>query len=195
MFVLSQRLVGVPLMSLQTGSQVAETGEPIIDPRQLHIVAFYCEGPNLDSHPSVLHTEDIRETSDIGIIIDDSDKLMSPDGLVRLQEIIDFNFNLLGLPVLTEHGQKLGTVGDYAVDTVGFLIHKLHVKQSLLRSINSAELIIDRNQIIEVTNKHIIVKSAVVDAEERATQPAQIVPTALANPFRKPVQSIDQENH
>lgn len=182
-------------MSLQTGSEVAETGEPIIDPRQLHIVAFYCEGPTLDNHPSILHTEDIRETSDIGIIIDDSDDLMSPDGLVRLQEILDFKFKLLGLPVVTEHGQKLGTVGDYAVDTVSFLIHKLHVKQSLLRSINSAELIIDRNQIIEVTNKHIVVKSAVVEAEERATGTAQIVPSALANPFRKTAQSIDRQNN
>lgn len=186
MFVLSNRLINVPLMSLQTGGQVAETGEPIIDPRQLHIVAFYCEGPTLDSHPAILHTEDIRETSDIGIIIDDSDKLMAPDGLVRLQEIIDFAFQLIGLPVVTEHGHKLGTVGDYATDTASFLIHKIHVRRSLLQSFSSAELIVDRSQIIEVTNKHIIVKSAVVEAEEKATQAARIVPAALANPFRGP---------
>jgi uncharacterized protein YrrD len=193
MFVLSHRLVGVPLLSLQTGGQIAETGQPIIDPRQLHIVAFYCEGPTLDSHPAVLHTEDIREASDIGIIIDDSDKLMAPDGLVRLQEVINFAFQLPGLPVVTEHGQKLGTVGDYAVDTVSFLIHKIHVKRPLLRSLSTAELVIDRTQIIEVTNKHIIVKSAVVEADEMATQTARVMPTALANPFRgTQAQSIER---
>jgi len=167
-------------MSLQTGARVAIAKEPIIDPRRLHIVALYCEGPLLDSEAAVLYTGDIREVSDIGLIVDDSDVIMDPRQLVRLQEVIDFDFHLMHLPVLTEHGKHLGKVSDYTVDTLTFLIHKIHVRRPLLRSLSVAELIIDRQQIIEVTNQHIIVRSATVTTEARSKS------TAFANPFRTP---------
>lgn len=171
-------------MSLQTGSKIGQTAEPIIDPRRLHVAAFYCEGPMIDIQPAVLHSNDVRELSDIGIIIDSSDNIMAPNDLVRLQEIIDFGFTLTGTHVVTDRGQKLGTVEDYATDALTFLIQKLHIKRPFLHSIHSSGLIIDRNDILEVTNSRIIVKSATVK-EEQAPVVNETM-QSLANPFRKP---------
>lgn len=182
MLVLSQRLQHAPLMSLQTGGRIGETSEPIIDPRRLHIIAFYCEGQLLDNSPAILHTADIRELSDIGIIINGSEDIMSPEGLVRLEEIIDFEFKLMGIEIVSEHGEKLGVVENYAVDSLTFLIHKLHVKRPLLKSFNTSELLIDRSQILEVTNTKIIVNSATVTENSAEHQPVQ----PFVNPFKKP---------
>lgn len=184
MLVLSKRLLGVPIMSIQTGARIAATQTPIIDPRTLHIIAFYCQGGSLDKNASVLHTADIREVSDLGYIVDSSEVIMDPDELVRLQEILSFKFTLLDLPVLDDTKQKLGTIVDYATDLQDFRIYKLHVKRPLLSSLSVSELIISRNQIIEVNNKHIIVRSATVeDREPNVVEKAQ---ASLANPFRKP---------
>lgn len=189
MFVLSNRLLKVPVMSIQTGSSIALTAEPIIDPRKLQIVAFFCEGGKLSEESNILHTSDIREVSDIGFIVNSSDDIMDGDGLVRLQEIVDYNFRLIGIPVYEDRGGRLGVVGDYIVDTASFFISKLHVKRPLLKSFSTSELVIDRTQIIEVTNKRIVVRSATVKDEQ--VEAATTSPIAFENPFRKPQPSPD----
>ena len=182
MLVLRDRLINVPLMSLQTGTQVGVTSAPIIDPRRLIIIGFYCDGPTLDTKPAVLHTSDIREASDIGFIIDSADDIMSPDGLVRLQEVINFNFTLEGKQVVEDGGRKIGKVADYTVDNQSYYIIKLHIKPSIWQSFSSAEVIIDRNQIKTVTDKQIVVYKA--DAKAKARTPIGKVPP-IDNPFRK----------
>lgn len=182
MLVLSERLVGVPIMSLHSGSEVGTTARAVIDPGRLTIPAFYCEGPTIDFSPAILHTSDIREIGSIGIIVDSSDDIMPPDDLVRLQPILDLHFTLEEKTVVEENGRKLGKVVDYIVDTESFYILKLHVKPSLWQSFSIAELIIDRSQIKNITDDKIIVKQASVENEAIAPLP----PNAINNPFRRP---------
>lgn len=168
-------------MSLQTGTELARISEPIIDPRQMTIVAFYVDGRMLDQHPSILHVADIRELSDIGIIIDDSDKLMSPDGLVRLQQIIDFKFKLIGIRVVDEQGHKLGKVNDYVIEPETYGVAQLYTEQSLLRSFSTVSGVIHRSQIVSVTNDRIIVSNPTI--RDKVTETAKA--TGFSNPFRK----------
>lgn len=168
-------------MSLQTGAELARVTDPIIDPRKMTIIAFYVEGKLLESNPSVLHVDDIRELSDIGIIIDDSDKLMGTDGLVRLQEIIDFHFALPGVQVVDERGRKLGKVSDYAIDPDTYIVQQIYTEQSLLKSLSSVSSIIHRSQIVSVTNEKIIVKSPTVPTHEIEED---VVSKSFVNPFR-----------
>ena len=169
-------------MSLQTGAQLAETTSVIVDPRQLTIAAFYVEGSGLEQSPSILHPSDIRELSDIGIIVDDADKLMSLDGLVRLKEIIDFDFELMGLKVVDEHKRKLGKVSSYSVETMDYTIIQIYTEQSLLRSFSTMSNTIHRSQIISVNNKQMVVQAPTVRDEVK--QVAKDARQAFVNPFR-----------
>lgn len=181
-----KRLLDAPIMSLQTGAELARTTSPIVDPRKMTIVAFYVEGKLLEASPSVLHVIDIRELSDIGMIIDDSDKLMSTDGLVRLQEIIDYDFELIGVQVVDEQNHKHGKVSDYAIDPESYTIQQIYTEQSLIKSLSNVSNVIHRSQIISVTNERIVVKSPTVPAEEVE---AANLSRAFVNPFRaKPQQ-------
>lgn len=166
-------------MSLQTGGNLATITGEIIDPRKLHVVAYYCEGPLLEYSPAVLHTADIRELSSIGIIVNEADDILPLDDLVRLKEIIDFDFELKGIKVIDNHKSKLGKVYNYAVNTENYLIQKLYVQRPLLKSLNDSELIIDRSQIIEVTNQQIVVRAPTVEAGAAKPIKADIV-----NPFK-----------
>lgn len=169
-------------MSLQTGTQVGMAVRHIVDPRRLNIVAFYCEGPLIDFNPAILHTSDIREFSSIGLIVDSADNIMPPDDLVRLKEILDYAFDLEGMPVVEEGGHKLGKVGGYTVDSDSFFIVKLQVRPTLLQSFGRAELLIDRTQIIEINDKHILVRRATVEDGQKA----RVSPLPhIDNPFRK----------
>lgn len=192
MLVLRNRLEGVPLMSLQTGTQLGTTTEPIIDPRNLTIVAFYCEGPAIPFSPAVLHIDDIREFSDLGFIVDNSDVIMPTDDLVRLHEILEFKFELTGKQVLQDDGQKLGKVADYAVDADSFYIIKLHLQPTFLQSLTTAEHIIDRQQIKSIDDKHIVVRSGAIKEGQKATQQLN---ARLDNPFRKRQAEAADVNH
>lgn len=169
-------------MSLQTGTQLAETTAAVVDPRQLSIAAFYVEGSGLEQSPSILHPSDIRELSDIGIIVDNTEKLMSLDGLVRLQEIIDFEFDLIGLKVIDEHRRKLGKVASYSVETLNYSIMQIYTSQSLIRSLSTMGNTIHREQIISVTNDVMVVQSPTV--RDEVAKAAKDARSAFINPFR-----------
>lgn len=168
----------LPVMSLQTGSQLASLGDPIIDPRKLTVVAFYVIGPQLDDTDSLLHVSDIRELSDIGAIVDSSDSLMTTEGLVRLQEIIDFHFVLIGIRVVDEHGHHIGKVDGFSLEPETYSIQQLYTKPSLLGSFTASTHIIHRNQIVSVTNEQIVVKSPTLTEGVQ-----QAAGQAFANPF------------
>lgn len=183
MLIPINRFINTPILSLQTGSEIARLGNPIIDPRQLKITAFRVSGNKLDHNESVLHPEDIREIGDVGIIVDSSDELMSLDGLVRLQEIIDFGFALNGIRVEDDTGHKLGTVKDYAIDPDSYFVQQLYIQPSLMRSLHVTALTINRSQVVSIDNRRIVVKSP----SEKVDEPlAQKVTESLRNPFRSP---------
>ncbi|HEU4831030.1 MAG TPA: hypothetical protein VFS65_02575, partial [Candidatus Saccharimonadales bacterium] len=69
MLVLGSRLLSTPVMGLQTGTQLATTKSPIIDPSNLKIVAYELEGSLLTEHPSLLRIADVRELGDVGMIV------------------------------------------------------------------------------------------------------------------------------
>jgi sporulation protein YlmC with PRC-barrel domain len=176
-------------MSLQTGTQIGMAVRHIIDPRRLNIVAFYCEGPLVDFNPAILHTADIREFSSIGLIVDSADNIMPPDDLVRLKEILDYDFDLVGMQVVEEGGHKLGKVGGYTIDSDSFFVVKLQVRPTLLQSFGRAELLIDRTQISEINDKHIVVRRATVEDGQKA----RLSPLPqIDNPFRKATRGMPE---
>lgn len=175
-----EHLLGMSVMSLQTGARLARICGAIVDPRTLAIAAFYVEGPRLIERPMVLHPNDIRELGEIGMIVDDADKLTSLDGLVRLQEVVDLGFNLIGLKVSDENGRKLGKISSYSVETTAYNVMQVYTEQSLFRSLGSSGSTIHRTQIISVDSTTMIVSSPSIHEAVRNSEET----VAFFNPFR-----------
>lgn len=184
-----QRFLNIPVMSLQTGSQLARTSQPIIDPRQFKVIAFHVEGPRLTAKDAVLYPEDIREFSEIGMIIDSDDELMSTEGLVRLQEILAFDFELVGIRVEDESGHKLGKVTDYALDPDSYYIQQFYTQPSFPRNVTSTGLTIQRSQIMSVTNERIIVRGNTVKQTKKTVE---MMVGDFVNPFRNHPKPVEQ---
>ena len=51
-----------------------------------------------------------------GFVVNDQDDLTDIEELVRLKEILDLKFQLIGKQVVTEGKQKLGKVTDYTFE-------------------------------------------------------------------------------
>lgn len=189
MLIWRERLLSVAVMSLQTGGRLAVATEPIVDPKNLDVIAFYCEGPLVNFKPAILHTADIREFGELGLIVNDSENIMPLGDLVRLQGIIEHHFELIGKKVVDTTGHKLGKVNNYVVDTGSFKVMKFSVKRPLLHSLQDSELIIDRQQIRKITDDQIVVAAPTVEEKVKVS----VLPRAhIQNPFRQaPAENAD----
>lgn len=156
MLQLSDAILHKPVLSLRTGAPVAQITSPIINPDNLKIEGFYCQD-NAENKRLVLLYQDIRDILPQGLVINDYDVLTEPDDLVRLKKVLEIEFDLIGKPVETLSREKVGKVTDYAFDSATMYIQKLYVSQSLLKSLTTGNLSIDRTQIQEITPKRIII--------------------------------------
>lgn len=181
MLIAGSRLIDAPVMGLQTGSELARIRRAIVDPKTLEIVAYELEGPLLNLHPSLLRIADVREFSDIGVIVDSSDEFVSPDDIIKLGDIYRLDFDPINMKVIDEKRHKIGKVIGYTIDTTGFVIQQLNVRRPLFQAINDPELLIHRTQIAAINDDAIVVHS-------RAKVPEPVMQTvrgAYQNPFRK----------
>lgn len=183
MLVYEHNLLGIFVLSVQSAASIGYVSVPIVDPNNLQIVALRVAGRLVDRNADILDTKSIREYSQLGVVIDSIDELVGKDDIVRLGQIIDLRFQLIGIKVITKQGTKLGRVTDYVFSSQDFLILQLIVKRPLVKSFLNPELIITRDDIVEITDFEIIVKDELKTVREKS-ESTEFVPN-FVNPFRK----------
>ena len=102
--------------------------------------------------------EDIREIAAEGIIVDSEDSLVDPSDLHRIEDILDLNFHLVNKNVITESGNKLGKVENFAIDSVSYRIEKIYARPTITKTLSSSDYIISRRQLAGVNQREVIVK-------------------------------------
>ncbi len=181
MYILASSLKNLPIISLLNGQIVSAVAEPIINPDALELVAVYCQNGFWRKRSSVIMARDIREVAKEGLVIDSLEDIEDASEIVRLKAVIEQHYSPDGAEVVTQSGDKLGKVEDYAIETTGYRIHKLYLKQSLLKNLLLNNLVIDRSQIVDVTPKTIVVKDATISKAAKKTArtlaPQPVVPT------------------
>jgi hypothetical protein len=138
----------------------------IINPNNLKIEGFWCFD-RFTRQKLILLSQDIREVSPRGYIVNDHEAMTDPHELVRLKELLELDFQLNGKSVQTVSKKRLGKVSDYATDMTSMYIQKVYASASIVRNLTGGQLSIDRSQIVEITNRRIVVK----DIEQKVRRP------------------------
>ncbi|MBH1980366.1 PRC-barrel domain-containing protein [Candidatus Saccharibacteria bacterium] len=193
MLLATNDLLNTPVMSLQTGAEIAVAGSPVIDPSNFHILAYELYGDKLDIEPAFLKVEDIRELSDIGFIVDSSDEVIALDDIVVGKESYLQPIQLEGMRVIDDHHNKIGKVERVIMTTETFEVEQLYIRQPFLKSFSDTELIIHRRQIIDVTKEAIVVRSPTVKEVEKNAKQAFINPFHQASPQQP--ESVKSDRH
>src|SRR5688572_15172487 len=106
MLRMSKSLFNIPVMSLRVGTPIAIATEPVINPHNLKIIGWWCKQPGGGSL-QVLLTEDVRDNTSRGLVVDNEDALSTPEDLVRHKETLSIHFQLIDKLVKTKR-QKIG---------------------------------------------------------------------------------------
>lgn len=183
MLVQASKLINTPILSMQDSGRVATIANFIIEPSTLKIIAFRVYGATNSEGGNILDVHSIREYSAYGMVIDSTDELISNGDVVKIEQVLSLNFDLIGLKVETKKGSKLGKITDYTVTSDNFMVQQLIVKRPTLKSFWDSELVIPRSEIVEITDDKIIVKDEEKVIKERALK-EDFVPN-FVNPFRK----------
>jgi sporulation protein YlmC with PRC-barrel domain len=172
MLTLGQSLINKSVLSLRNGSPIGVVTDVLIDPNNLKIEGWYAQDKFSKERKIILASE-IRDIIPQGFVVDDDVALSASQDLVRLTPIIHLNFQLVDKLVISDTKRRMGKVTDYAFDKEAMFIQKLYVGQSVLKSFSGATLTIDRNQIVEVTNRKVVVKEAL--ATDQSAVPAPLL--------------------
>lgn len=169
-FLLGSKLAGLPIVTLASGNKIAIIKTPIIDPANLEVTALLCI--TMAKHQQTLACRDIREVSPQMLLVNSEDDFTDLGEVVRLEPLLTKPYHLVGATVRTEAGTKLGKVSDYTVNSQGWVVQKIFVRQSQLKGLFNGNLAIDRAQIIDVTPHHITVRDTTVTEPVAGMQPA-----------------------
>lgn len=183
MLVAGSRLENVPILSVQAGGVVAETGKAIIDPENLKIIGFFVKGGVVGREEKVLSVSSIREYSRAGMVVDSADEFMGREEIVKIAKVLELNFSLVGLKVETKKGSQLGKIADFTVASEDFLVQQIIVRRPALKALIDPELTISRKEIVEVTDDKIVVKDEEQVLKKKA-ETEDFIPN-FVNPFRK----------
>lgn len=183
MIIDSIKLLNYPVLSIHVGGMIAKTTSLIIDPNDLKIVGFQLTGPEVGGdNGTILQVKDIREFSNIGMVVDSIDEFVSPGDVIKLDEILNLNFELIGKKVESKKGSKIGKVSGFSVNTEDFMIQQFVVQRPVMKSFLDPELLIGRSEIEKVTDEKVIVKDEEEKIRKRALK-EDFVPN-FVNPFR-----------
>jgi len=171
MLILASQIQDSPILSIRNGHPVAMAGGMLIDADKLEVAALFCKSPGWRGQNHVLLLRDIREYSRSGIIIDSLEDIEDIGEIVRLGDVMERNYQIIGKPVVTESGHKLGKIEDYSVDSISNLIQKIYIKPSLLKNLMVNNLVIDRTNIVKADDDQVTVSDASLNS------PAQIETT------------------
>lgn len=193
MLIYNSKLTNLPVLSMQDAGQVAVLSKPIVDPNDLKIIAFRIYAGRKNNGGDILDTRSIREYSNLGVVIDSRDEFVTDSDIIKIQDVLKLNFDLIGLKVITKKKTKLGRVIDFTVTEDNFSVQQIIVKRPGYKSFLDPELTIPRAEIVEITDDKIIVKDEEKRIRERATK-EDFVPN-FVNPFRKTEQPSPAPSH
>ncbi len=199
MLLVGSNMTNFPVLSLHIGGEIARTRQAVIDPENLEIIAYTLDGPIIHNDPEVgdiLDLRDVREVSEQGFIVNSSDVFTTRDDVVRLDEILSLDFDLVGLKVIDQKGKKIGKIVDYTIDSGSFMVYQLIVQRPIMSSFLDPQLTINRSQIVEINDFKIVIKnsSSQVKIKKDSSKTEEDFVPNFVNPFRKPSYAPEEES-
>lgn len=165
---LYSELLGTPVMSRDSAKPIARVFDVILDPASGNFVA-------LSVYPAlrrVVAARDIVSWSP-AITVRDSESVIEPSEVVRIQRVLDSHTTFMKNRVETESGKYLGRVYDFLLDVNLGALLKIMVAHSFLGIVRWSERVIPAGEIVRTEPERIIVKDDLL--VEPIARPEQVM--------------------
>ena len=158
-------IMGSKVMNFTESTTLGEVVDWIVNPEKRKINAFLVRTGGWFSKLMALSSLDVVEYGPKIIVVKNSDVLGTPSEVMNRPKAIKQKGRLLGSPVFTTIGAKLGVVDDVLFETADTSIQKIYVSPNGVSSLHQPDLIITIDRIVEILPNKIIVKENGADIE------------------------------
>lgn len=174
----SQKLISLPVISLEDGLEVGIVRDLVIDPSSKVVYALIVDQRKWFKDQKIIPFSKIRSIGDDAITIEQNNSAQKPANFPEMVGLIKDNVVLLGAKVIAEDGTTLGVVEEYYVDRLTGAILQLELGGNFLNSL------IKGNGLLAGDYIKTMGKKVLVATEGAATQLRQIdggLPETLRN--------------
>ncbi len=145
MFIEARKLIGLPVAAIDSGSKIGVVSKVVVEPQNGNLLGFMVKSGGLFSESKALATIDVFEWDPNGLVTRTIDNLVPPAEIVRLNEILKINFDLLDLKAKTEAGKNLGQVENFLVDSATGTVVKYYLKDLI-----SGKRVLSSDKVIKI---------------------------------------------
>lgn len=143
----------MPVGSFDEGHLIGKVAKVVIGYKEQQVLGFIVKPSGLFAKSKLASIEDVVDIDQAGLVIHSAENLVEPDEVVRIAQILNENFDLIGLSVISREGKSLGKVYNALVDTQTGSISRIYVRQFI------NDYVFDHTQIDEITLKMVKLRS------------------------------------
>ncbi len=159
MIILASKVIGKPVLTIRAGRAAATVTGVLIDPFKLQVAGFWVQKGAKAKGSHLLLSQDIREFTMRGVIIDDTASIVETDDLPRFKEIFEIDYQIPGKKVISGR-RKHGKATDFGINTATLHIASITGKPSLTRMLGSTSFSFARKQIKSINDSTIEVNDS-----------------------------------
>jgi sporulation protein YlmC with PRC-barrel domain len=111
-----QELLGLPIISIEDGDDIGRVGELVPDFKAGQIAAIALERKAWHQIPEVILYSAVVGVGGDAITVDSRSSVHQLHELPELVQLLESDVDLIGLQVMTKHGQTIGTVAEFVVE-------------------------------------------------------------------------------
>jgi len=150
-------VVGARLVDLDKSQTLGEVINWVINPDEKKISALMVKPLGLFTRTLAVTTVDVVEYGPKIVVVKNQHALVSPNEVVHLPKLLRQKRHVIGNPVVTQSGKKLGIVEDILFETSDSTIQKIYVQPSIFGILHQPDLIIGADKIISIESKRIVI--------------------------------------
>ena len=151
MLVSAKNVLGLNIITVDTGSIVATVDDVAYDPSDHRVVALLVSSGGLFSSAKAIHMDSVRNVGEDAVVIPDASVIQSVSNLGEsVHSISESNKHLVKTNVLTVEGKELGKVTDIYFDSVDGYVDTMEVSQSGLKTFAEGKKAIKPSDIVTI---------------------------------------------
>lgn len=165
MIIKGKDVIGLNVVTIDTGSIVETVDDIAYDPTNHRIVALLVDSGGLFSSARAIHMDDVRNIGEDAVVIPNSSAIKSINDLGDdVRSISNSNKHLVKTNVLTVDGKELGRVTDIHFESTDGMVNSMEVSQGGLKTLAEGKKSIKPSDIVTIGADATIV-SAYIEME------------------------------
>ncbi len=151
-------VMGAQLVDFEHRQNLGEIINWVINSETRQISTFLVKPCGWLVRPLAVATLDVVEYGPKMVVIKNKSALVAPATILHLPKLIKNRHRVMGSPVVTQSGKRLGIVEDILFETLDATIQKIYVHPGFLKMMHRPDIIIGIDKVIAIETKRIVVQ-------------------------------------